>query len=614
MYRPPRSVAIPPKPMAAEDIYIAQTAQGSDSGADAANAHSVDFFNSLANWTATKTPGKIGPGDTVYLVGNITSALTVQRSGADSAPITILFASGATMSVPTRMGSAIILVDKQYVIIDGGATGDIGGRFGLPELANGMIECTDNGTDLTYQNSSGGVSLQGCKHCIVRGLVSRNHYVRTRGGDQNDFGSCISVTDPLGHGCHDVRVENCIVHDAYIGVNTDYSAGDYNYEISKVTAFNCNWGVRNAGRSDSATLIGLMVHDCWLHDWSNWDDTISNNWHHNGLFIYADHGNCTDVSVYNNWVSGVLSRVYEGETSQANHSTSGFYINTHINNVLIYNNIFIADGSSPGNGLITLGPVTGDGDQHIYNNTFCLTGGTAINFGKGDCTYRIKNNIFTGGTAMFRSYATGSSLVSDHNIFFGLSASQPFSSGTDGNAHAKTFAQWQALGWDADSVVADPRLDPDTFAIGEGSPAIGAGADLSAFFATDAAGALRSTPWDIGAFRYGDAPETAAPAITAQPADQMVSVGADVTLSVVVSGVPTPALQWQKDGMDIAGATGATLVLAGVTLGDAGTYTCVATNSEGSATSDAAILTVNTPAIGIYRFAGLGLNPMLLLP
>jgi hypothetical protein len=78
--------------------------------------------------------------------------------------------------------------------------------------------------------------------------------------------------------------------------------------------------------------------------------------------------------------------------------------------------------------------------------------------------------------------------------------------------------------------------------------------------------------------------------------------------------VPTPALQWEKDGVDIDGATGATLVLAGVTLGDAGTYICVATNSEGSATSDAAILTVNMPATGIYRFAGLGQNPMLLLP
>lgn len=40
------------------------------------------------------------------------------------------------------------------------------------------------------------------------------------------------------------------------------------------------------------------------------------------------------------------------------------------------------------------------------------------------------------------------------------------------------------------------------FTLKAGSPAIGAGTDLSATFTTDITGATRTTPWDIGAFKY----------------------------------------------------------------------------------------------------------------
>ena len=53
-------------PAAAEHIYIAQTARGANTGADAANAHAYTWFNDERNWsTVAATDGKIGPGDTV---------------------------------------------------------------------------------------------------------------------------------------------------------------------------------------------------------------------------------------------------------------------------------------------------------------------------------------------------------------------------------------------------------------------------------------------------------------------------------------------------------------------------------------------------------------------
>ena len=89
-----------------------------------------------------------------------------------------------------------------------------------------------------------------------------------------------------------------------------------------------------------------------------------------------------------------------------------------------------------------------------------------------------------------------------------------------------------------------------------------------------------------------------AAAITVQPIGQVAVAGQPVTLSVVATGSPAPAYQWQKDGVNLPGATGASLVLASAQPADAGRYTVVVTNALGTATSTPAALTVNvTPAI-----------------
>lgn len=85
------------------------------------------------------------------------------------------------------------------------------------------------------------------------------------------------------------------------------------------------------------------------------------------------------------------------------------------------------------------------------------------------------------------------------------------------------------------------------------------------------------------------------PAITTQPLGQSVTVGGSVTFTAVASGSPAPTYQWRKDGADISGATASSLTLVGIGAGDAGSYTVVATNAAGTATSDPAVLVVNTP-------------------
>ena len=85
------------------------------------------------------------------------------------------------------------------------------------------------------------------------------------------------------------------------------------------------------------------------------------------------------------------------------------------------------------------------------------------------------------------------------------------------------------------------------------------------------------------------------PAITTQPVNQTVNVGATATFTVVFTGSPTPTVQWRKDGVAITGATLATLTLPSITVSSAGVYSALLTNTTSTATSSGATLTVNTP-------------------
>jgi hypothetical protein len=90
-----------------------------------------------------------------------------------------------------------------------------------------------------------------------------------------------------------------------------------------------------------------------------------------------------------------------------------------------------------------------------------------------------------------------------------------------------------------------------------------------------------------------------APTFTTQPTGQTLAAGSSATFSAAATGTPPPTFQWAKNGTAIAGATNPVYTLTGVQSADAGLYTAIATNSAGSATSNAAQLTVTVanPAV-----------------
>ncbi len=83
-------------------------------------------------------------------------------------------------------------------------------------------------------------------------------------------------------------------------------------------------------------------------------------------------------------------------------------------------------------------------------------------------------------------------------------------------------------------------------------------------------------------------------AVKTQPHNQYAHTGGTAAFSVEAEGSPPFDYQWRKDGDDIPGANWATLTICPVQESDAGSYDCVVSNDCGSATSDAAVLTIDT--------------------
>jgi hypothetical protein len=95
----------------------------------------------------------------------------------------------------------------------------------------------------------------------------------------------------------------------------------------------------------------------------------------------------------------------------------------------------------------------------------------------------------------------------------------------------------------------------------------------------------------------------AANAFTQQPSSQIIASGSTVVFSVSVGG-GSATYQWSLNGVPlsdgasgsatISGSAGPALVLSGATMVNAGTYTCTATNSTGTVTSNPAPLTISS--------------------
>src|SRR6476661_5039503 len=110
-------------------------------------------------------------------------------------------------------------------------------------------------------------------------------------------------------------------------------------------------------------------------------------------------------------------------------------------------------------------------------------------------------------------------------------------------------------------------------------------------------------------------PQAVPPSITAQPQSQNVTEPAAATFSVQATGTAPLVYQWNKGGSPITGATSATYALPATSAGETGTsFTVTVTNSAGSVTSAAALLTVNLSPASVAAIAGGGQSATVSTP
>ncbi|TCK19481.1 hypothetical protein DFR30_2792 [Thiogranum longum] len=92
-------------------------------------------------------------------------------------------------------------------------------------------------------------------------------------------------------------------------------------------------------------------------------------------------------------------------------------------------------------------------------------------------------------------------------------------------------------------------------------------------------------------------PAPTPPAFLVHPSDQTAVKGDIATFETLASGAEPLFYQWQRNGLDIPGATGLTYTTSPTALGDDAVFSVIATNSAGSVTSLDAQLTVLPPKI-----------------
>ncbi|HTQ49109.1 MAG TPA: pectinesterase family protein [Candidatus Acidoferrales bacterium] len=92
------------------------------------------------------------------------------------------------------------------------------------------------------------------------------------------------------------------------------------------------------------------------------------------------------------------------------------------------------------------------------------------------------------------------------------------------------------------------------------------------------------------------------PVINPQPTNLTVNVGDTAAFISGATGVPTPLLQWYRNGAAITNQTNSTLTIANAQGSDIAGYLLVAVNSAGSVTSSVARLTVDSTTLSATTF------------
>jgi hypothetical protein len=314
-----------------------------------------------------------------------------------------------------------------------------------------------------------------------------------------------------------LTVENCSLTNAGSATGSGIYTRDAanilirsNVITGNATGVNVNSGVGTAyenGVRILANLIatnyfdGLDLHGRYITVEGN---TIFRNYDTNWVATHPDGIQLIDSTIDGQQGCQEVKIVRNTIYSHPQNIFTGYWMT----NILIANNVFYQEAGTV-NGVdldaITTkhcGLYSGAGFT-VANNYFgrAANSGVYVSYDAAQATggITVKNNIFADSlTGYIAVYFVNSSDIAawDYNLYSDVTYAGRIAS----TYYATAAAIAAATAHEDNGVDADPDLDG--YVPRAGSPAVGAGADLSEFFTDDFTGSTRVAPWDIGAYEY----------------------------------------------------------------------------------------------------------------
>ncbi|HGY89801.1 MAG TPA: DUF1565 domain-containing protein [Planctomycetes bacterium] len=426
--------------------------------------------------TLTHAHAVAADGDTIELAGGLyTESLSVARND-----LTIRSAPGQTATIQSPALSGPSAVFRYY-------SATSGGRLERLEIVGGYF--------YGVHFSSNWSSVPDPEHNVAasRGCTIIECNIHDTGRD----------AIKMSAGCDDILIKRCEIHHT---------------------------GVRDPSNADGVDIVNsdrVKVQECHIHDIAT-----------NGAYA---KGGARDVVFENNYIHdtggcGLIAGFYADE-ELFDASNPQFY--ESIDLIMRNNVIERANGAA---GILSLSSL----GLRVYGNTVVDTlQGNPVQLGKtwnfstapapGGTNLHFENNIFYQSTGLDWTMfdilvgALGTNIQFDHNLFFHESHIARFRDRNTGITWPfDDFAAWQARGHEANGIAnVDPLLDANLH-LSASSPALGQGADLSAFVSIDYDGDPRGVPFDMGADQYQ--PGTALP----------IPPGAGTLGTGLVLPIPTP--------------------------------------------------------------------------
>jgi len=500
------SVLFSAPPASAKDFYVAASQGSSGTGTGCSTAKPITWLGNPASWGTGAS--QIGPGTTIHLCGTITGTpgqqlFVVRADGTSTSPITIKWEPNAVLTAPywSAMG-AIYTAGRSYIVLDGGT--------------NGIIRNTRNGTGRGYAQNSRAIYADGCNNCIVKNLTIADMYVRTSYTDLAVTQTDVNCVHMLG--ATNFTISHITCHDAGWAI----AGGANNLTIEYSNLYHVDHGLAFGAQGKTS---GFWIHDNHIHDYTNWDSP-TNAYHHDGLHLWGQGGGTvTNGAIYNN--------LFDGDSGV--NITAHIYLQDSIQNVTVYNNVFVA----PSNHTLTVlwfaarsttstgmpgGLATGNSAFNNFINGGSHAHGAAL-YINSQVNFTAANNILMGGQAdiTLQGGSTLSPAGIDRNIYLELADYGDRNTFGHNGLVYQTLAQWQSVcHCDANSkLVHMSQINASSLGqLLSGSVAISAARNLSnittgnlAPLSKDKVGAARqlSGNWDAGAYKFGSVAAPSSP-------------------------------------------------------------------------------------------------------